>query len=492
VRKFIIYWIVAVCVLSVFATNCFAMNQDNGKQLRGLASKLVAPRHQPSPENLSTITALSSYCLRRANPRVGSPAIKLSVVLVFPQKRSNGPCRSYDGRVDRSILLFPGYGFSKITLSPIAAQFAHMGFVSVLVDLPGQGQSGGAHVGYGFLESRYVSSLINFFYSRHEIGGRLSLLGISYGASVAIDSAALNHRVSNVVAIAPFARIVPTIKRYARADDLLSPQLLKGPEFHRIIAGAEKTLGYKFVGHNPLDFARKIKVPVLYIAGSRDNIAPLSEIKSLAKNTSNASVVVLNGYDHYKLGLDANSLVDGVIKHWMHPQKEKHASWGGSYAAGIDCHLVPTPKCWIMGTVRLERGGKPASVSNASIILKTNNICIQKGTYDGKVEIKKGDWTVATRAVKLVVKHDKVTFLKKSVVKSWLEKNIKTGDNIVHWESNKLLDRGALPLKVLNLSKKHGSIKAVMTFDGHSVASSTVHVRPAKGCWIHEQKCQPY
>ncbi|EQD65139.1 hydrolase, alpha/beta fold family [mine drainage metagenome] len=207
-------------------------------------------------------------------------------------------------------LLLPGYGLGKATLLPYALLLAQKGFVSVLVDLPGQGDSGGRHIGYGFLEAGYMKALTRYLYRRDRVCGQLILIGLSYGAAVALDDAALHPRhLTEVVAIAPFARIVPTIARYAQryVDDAIPARRLLAA-----IRLAEHTLGYRFSTHDPLRMVPKIRAKVIYVVGANDQLTPLSAVKRLVRQTPNARLVVEPALGHESLITDTELLCSVV------------------------------------------------------------------------------------------------------------------------------------------------------------------------------------
>ena len=202
----------------------------------------------------------------------------------------------------------------KATLLPYASLLAQKGFVSVLVDLPAQGSSGGLHIGYGYLEARYMKALDQYLYSRNLAHGQLILIGLSYGAAVALDSAALHlNHLSMVIAIAPFARIEPTVIRYARRYTDLD---ISASQLHEAISLDEKKLGYRFAVYSPLKMVSKIHVPVIYVAGENDRLTPLQDIKLLFRRTTNAKLIVEPDLGHVSLIMNTTllrTIVDSQI-----------------------------------------------------------------------------------------------------------------------------------------------------------------------------------
>ena len=82
----------------------------------------------------------------------------------------------------------------------IAESFTPLGFEVLAYDLRAHGSSGGDACTYGVLESRDLARVLD-----HEPPGPVALIGFSLGASVALQAAARDPRISLVVAVAPFS-----------------------------------------------------------------------------------------------------------------------------------------------------------------------------------------------------------------------------------------------------------------------------------------------
>ena len=183
--------------------------------------------------------------------------------------------------------------------------------MSVLVDLPGQGDSGGEHIGYGYLEAKYLGALIAYLYRSDFAHGPLFVAGFSYGASVALDYAATRPKhLSTVLAVAPFARIVPTIFRYLLR---YQPQNISARTIALAIPLAERQLGYCFSAKSPLNMVSNIRAKVIYVGGTNDRLMPLKEIKLLKKRTQHAKLIVEQGLNHDELVSDVE-LLRGIVK----------------------------------------------------------------------------------------------------------------------------------------------------------------------------------
>jgi pimeloyl-ACP methyl ester carboxylesterase len=81
----------------------------------------------------------------------------------------------------------------------------HDGYRVVQVDLRGHGRSTGDFITFGVVESRDLVQLLDSLESQGKIIGPVGVLGVSYGASVAIEWAAIDPRIKAIVALEPFA-----------------------------------------------------------------------------------------------------------------------------------------------------------------------------------------------------------------------------------------------------------------------------------------------
>ncbi len=101
-------------------------------------------------------------------------------------------------------------------MTPWAIRLAQAGYRCAVLDLRGQGVSTGKHISFGAFEARDVSAVIDDLGRRGWDVSRVGLLGVSYGASVALLTAGRDTRVKTVVAFEPFAsaeRAVPELMR---------------------------------------------------------------------------------------------------------------------------------------------------------------------------------------------------------------------------------------------------------------------------------------
>ncbi len=122
-----------------------------------------------------------------------------------------------------TVICFQGDGgsfCSDASLLPIQAMLVNAGYRVISVDLRGQGMSTGRTRGWGVLDGQDVASLLNHLEQKERLAGTVGVLGLSYGAGVAIHAAAADPRVRAVLSIAPWG----SMRRWLKAQLALVAQ----------------------------------------------------------------------------------------------------------------------------------------------------------------------------------------------------------------------------------------------------------------------------
>ena len=125
------------------------------------------------------------------------------------------------GRRAAPSLLLHGYLQNRNYVTPWAVRLAQAGYRCVVLDLRGHGASTGEHISFGAFEARDLSQVLDDLGRRGWDVAHVGILGVSYGASVALLTAGRDARVAAVVAFEPFAsaeRAVPELMRAAFAE----------------------------------------------------------------------------------------------------------------------------------------------------------------------------------------------------------------------------------------------------------------------------------
>lgn len=221
-----------------------------------------------------------------------------------------------------TVLLLHGWAMDKDSTLPWAFAFADAGWRAVLLDLRNHGASGRAPAGFGPREAVDVARAIDDLRQRGELVGPLVLLGMSYGAAVALETAARHEAVAAVVALEPFANAGAAVRDML--DDGLAGR--GGPVGLRlarwrygdvdrdaVVAAASARLGLDLDSVGPGDALAAWPRCTLLLHGAADRMLPPAHSRALAMAAPRARLAVVDGEDHLSLPLRLDRLARPVI-----------------------------------------------------------------------------------------------------------------------------------------------------------------------------------
>lgn len=126
------------------------------------------------------------------------------------------PCG--DPASDASVILAPGRSMGKSMLVPLATRLNLAGYSVLIIDLRGEGASGGHSRGLGVTESQDVIGAVNYLRWSHPRQSRhIFAMGISQGATAVLAAAAADARIEAVVADSPLPNPRDELKEIAGA-----------------------------------------------------------------------------------------------------------------------------------------------------------------------------------------------------------------------------------------------------------------------------------
>lgn len=168
-----------------------------------------------------------------------------------------------------TVIILHGVSESKIAPLPLAKHLYDHCFNVFLYDSRRHGDSGGNFCTYGFYEKHDVSTAITYLLSRTDVHtGKIGLFGSSMGAAIAIQAAAIDHRIAAVVAESGFARLRTTFDDYQK-------RMIKLP-FHYlrniVIKRSEHLAHFRANAVTPVEAVREVRVPLLLIHGTADRL----------------------------------------------------------------------------------------------------------------------------------------------------------------------------------------------------------------------------
>jgi alpha-beta hydrolase superfamily lysophospholipase len=172
------------------------------------------------------------------------------------------------------VMLFHGQSDNRVGTISYADFLLRAGYSVVMMDARAHGASGGAMATYGWKERWDTKSIVAALYATED-PRRLFALGESMGAAIALQSAAVEPRISVVVAEASFSNLREVIYDYAGLQ--LSPWLGKTlfrPATIIALRAAEKEGGFHTNDVSPEQAAFERAFRVLLICGTLDRRIP--------------------------------------------------------------------------------------------------------------------------------------------------------------------------------------------------------------------------
>ncbi|MGH8280500.1 MAG: alpha/beta hydrolase [Gammaproteobacteria bacterium] len=224
--------------------------------------------------------------------------------------------QAYAAKPKGTIVLLPAFQNGKYMMLPWAFVLAKQGYQCVLVDLRGEGLSTGDWVTWGNVESRDVEQLIQWLDARNIVAGPLVLMGVSYGASMALRSAALDAQVRAVVAIEPFVNAVDVIKRGGRLMFPTLSHFVSDAQLNRAIEQADKLAATRLENASTLPAARRLTIPVLYVHADEDRFIPEKEFQQLVAATNDAQLIRIADANHITLPIEMQRYQQAVLN-WL-------------------------------------------------------------------------------------------------------------------------------------------------------------------------------
>jgi alpha-beta hydrolase superfamily lysophospholipase len=172
------------------------------------------------------------------------------------------------------VLLYHGVGDNRTGMLGYAEFLLRQGYSLVMMDARAHGESGGEIATYGWKERFDTVAITDALYSGEKVR-RLYAMGVSMGAALALQSAAVEPRIDGVVAEDPFANLREVSYDYGGLH--FSPLLGKTLFRPATIAGMQalaKAGGFDPDEDSPEKAVAQRPFPILLICGTRDHVIP--------------------------------------------------------------------------------------------------------------------------------------------------------------------------------------------------------------------------
>ncbi|MEM6559294.1 MAG: alpha/beta fold hydrolase [Myxococcota bacterium] len=282
------WWIAGAILLAVGAAAAFSswfrfssyLHEKSAWRIVGAPNHRRALEPDQIPETVD----------RHMRVEVGPPGAELDVWLIEPAGPVEGTTVVLHGVYDRKRTMV-GFG---CMLASSAGQR------SVLVDLRGHGMSSGDFLSFGQVESRDLAQVLDHLAREGLLKPPVSVYGPSYGASVAIQAAANDPRISKVVAVAGFASFESIVVPYI---DHFHPQfawMFSDRWAHSVVDRANALADIDLRNNDNVRAIQTTEARVLLIHGENDRIIGVEHARALfeACGAPRCRLVILPDHNH--------------------------------------------------------------------------------------------------------------------------------------------------------------------------------------------------
>ena len=213
------------------------------------------------------------------------------------------------------VLLFHGVGDNRTGTLAYAEFLLRDSYSVVMMDARAHGQSGGDIATYGWKERYDTVAVTNSLYSTEKVR-RLHAFGVSMGGALALQSAAVEPRIRDVVAEDPFATLREVSYDYAglHFSPLLGETLFR-PASMEALSTMAKAGGFDPDDDSPENAVAARPFPVLLICGTRDVTIPCRHAERIYDAaTGPKELWIVKGAQHASaIGLDPARYEERVL-----------------------------------------------------------------------------------------------------------------------------------------------------------------------------------
>ncbi len=248
---------------------------------RAMTHFLASGSRTPRPEELTLEQKMGLMCTGVQIPRP-TAAKRLSdlepgwrdLVISTPANVSLAAWYRSAGDSTPLVILFHGYAAEKSAMLPEAEEFLKLGFSVMVVDFRGSGESSEAYTTLGYREARDVADAAA--YANSHFKPRLLILYGSSMGGAAVLKAIHDDTVApdGIVVESVFDRMLTTVENRFCAVGLPA---FPASELLTFWGGAQ--FGFNALAQNPVDYAKSVRCPVLFLHGTVDTRARLAEGK---------------------------------------------------------------------------------------------------------------------------------------------------------------------------------------------------------------------
>jgi pimeloyl-ACP methyl ester carboxylesterase len=174
------------------------------------------------------------------------------------------------------VILFHGYTADKTSMVAEAKAFLDLGSSTLLVDFRGSGDSSESYTTIGYVEAEDVEAAVEF--ARREFSPRkIVLYGDSMGAAAVLRAVGdCEVKPDAIVIEGVFDTLLHTVRH--RFEAMHTPSF---PSAELLVFWGGEQSGFNGFRHNPIEYAKGVTCPALFLHGSADSRAHVEEARSV-------------------------------------------------------------------------------------------------------------------------------------------------------------------------------------------------------------------
>jgi pimeloyl-ACP methyl ester carboxylesterase len=235
-------------------------------------------------------------------------SVSLSVWIIEPHTEPLG-----------TVFVLHGIRSDKFWLKGLATQVALQGYRAVLPDLPGHGRSSGDWLTYGACEASEMKALLDELTRQGKVSGKVGVVGLSYGAAVGVQFAAVDPRVTAAVAIAPFSSLRAVVPGYVTHYLPVLGRLIPSSFVQHAIDQAGVLGNFNPDSASPLSAVGRAQARILFIHGLADaHIASTQSSALHAAAPTHTELILVKGDDHFSIASDRSRSIETRGMAWLH------------------------------------------------------------------------------------------------------------------------------------------------------------------------------
>lgn len=170
----------------------------------------------------------------------------------------------------KTVILVHGITYSLWGSIKYLPLFYNRGFNVLVYDHRNHGKSGGKNCTFGYLEKQDLRTVVSFAFDKLGENGFVGTMGESLGAATVLQHAAIDDRISFVVADCGYSNLVEQFAVRLKADYHLPSFILKSAD----LFCQWFNNGLSFNQITPLQDIKNVNTPIFFIHGQDDDYVP--------------------------------------------------------------------------------------------------------------------------------------------------------------------------------------------------------------------------